>query len=464
MVLIMAMIFLVVFSSLAVAMANFSNANLQVASNLMEANRASVCAESGLETIRYWMDKVAFSGTIDDDERLSYVASSLNEAFEDSGINSLQARDLSEYGYNCIVIPYVVKDSSESEFFYGILNQPDTDTLRLYVVGFHDSISRVIQVDYAFGTRANTVFDYGVATKGPLSLQGNVLITGLNYAVESNAYIESLNNALALYIKGNSQIGGDVKIANPLGYVDLQGGQAGIGGDTGQDAIDYHVTTGVPVTEWPEPDTSYYEGYVTSTMDANTDTSADVTLQNIRIPAGLNPHFSGNATIMGVVFIETPNVVTFTGNVDVTGIIVGDGDWTDDSGSNQIYITGNVSSDPVSDLPADAEFDGIREDEGVFMMAPGFAVSMGGSFSILNGAIAANGVTFFGSAGGTVEGSIINYSDTLMDLSGNTDLYLNRSGLDEVPAGFVPQIIMQYVSSSYSEILTSDITINYDYN
>jgi hypothetical protein len=39
-----------------------------------------------------------------------------------------------------------------------------------------------------------------------------------------------------------------------------------------------------------------------------------------------------------------------------------------------------------------------------------------------------------------------------MTLSGNTDLYFNRSGVTEVPAGFEPEIILTYVPDSYTEI------------
>lgn len=85
-------------------------------------------------------------------------------------------------------------------------------------------------------------------------------------------------------------------------------------------------------------------------------------------------------------------------------------------------------------------------------MAPGFHVSFGGSFDALSGAIAANGIEFYGNAGGTINGSIINYSDEEMTLKGNSDLYFNRSGLTEAPAGFVPEIILQYNPDSYSEI------------
>jgi hypothetical protein len=241
-------------------------------------------------------------------------------------------------------------------------------------------------------------------------------------------------------------------LTNPDAYVTLQGGQAGIGGETGEAALD-HVSAGDDPVEFPVPLSGYFEQYVQDTFDpAVHDTSADNTFENIRIPGGTNPTFSGSTTLNGIVFIETPNVVTFTGNVDITGIIVGDGDMNDNSGANQLAFLGNVSSAPVTDLPAGAQFDGIREETGTFLMAPGFGASFGGSFDTLNGAIAANGINFFGNAGGTISGSILNYSDTPMTLSGNSDLFFNRSGVDEVPAGFGPEIILHYISSSYSEV------------
>ena len=77
----------------------------------------------------------------------------------------------------------------------------------------------------------------------------------------------------------------------------------------------------------------------------------------------------------------------------------------------------------------------------------------GGSFETLNGAIAANGIEFFGNAGGTIDGSILNYSGNPMTLSGNSDLFFNRSGTDEMPAGFGPELILYYVADSYSEVV-----------
>jgi hypothetical protein len=39
-----------------------------------------------------------------------------------------------------------------------------------------------------------------------------------------------------------------------------------------------------------------------------------------------------------------------------------------------------------------------------------------------------------------------------MTLSGNSDLYFNRSGITEIPVGFEPEIILTYVPNSYVEI------------
>ncbi len=304
------------------------------------------------------------------------------------------------------------------------------------------------------------MFDFGVATKGPLELQGNILLTGVNISVESDVYIESHGYNNALDIIGNSQIAGDVKIVNPDAYVTLQGGKAGIGTDengdpvTGVEAITNHVEIGVLETQFPIPNTSHFEQYVTGvTIDSTTDLSAFATLDNVRIAAGTNPTFSADTQINGVLFVESPNIVNFSGNADITGVIVGDGDYTDNSGTNEIVFRGNVSSSSVAELPE--SFGDLRDETGTFMIAPGFAVSMGGSFDTLNGCIAANGVEFFGNAGGIIGGSILNYSDEPMVLSGNSDLFFNRTGNTEIPVGFEPvlNIVIKYDPSDYDEIL-----------
>jgi hypothetical protein len=449
--LIVAMIFICLFATLAVCMATLTTNNVQMADNLREANRARGIAESGFEIIRLWTSGVSIPGSTSQGLLYTRMASALQ-----TQANNISSVPLT-YDSSEITVPEVTLTSFHNQKFSAVIkplpSASNPEKFQVDVTGIYENTERTIRVEYEIGNGEETVFNFGVATRGPLSLAGNVELEGVNISVESNVYIESSNSNLALSIIGNSSIAGDVAIVNPIANVFLQGGQASIGGETGQDAIDNHVLFGAPQTEFPIPDPGHFEQYITSVIDSSTDVTAKATYENVRIAAGTNPKFTNSITINGVMFIETPNVVTFAGNVNITGIIVGDGDYQDDSGTNRIDITGTVKSYPVTNLPQEAKFAGVRNEKGTFMLAPGFAASFGGNFNTLNGAIAANGVQFYGNAGGTINGSIINYSEEEMTLQGNSDLYFNRSGATQFPAGFIRKLILLYIPESYTEIV-----------
>ncbi len=448
-VLIISMIFVLIFSALAVSMASLTGSNIQIASNQHKLNSAQGAAQSGLDIIRFWLSRVSISGQTPASQRYTQIINSFQSDLTNNEISNI---DLS-YDGSTINIPTVTLDSANNQNFSASITSIDSNTIQVNVNGICGTTTRTLRVNYEFGEQASGVFNFGVASRGPLHLAGNIQLEGTSVAVEASVYIESENSNLALSIVGNSQIAGDVSIVNPIASVFLQGGQAGIGGETGQDAIDNHVTFDAPPSEFPELVPGYFEQYIVNTVDSSTDTTSDATFENIRIIAGTNPTFSGDVTLKGIVYIETPNIVTFSGSSNITGIIVGNGDPEDNSGVNQINFLGNVQSLPVTELPNEEQFIDIKNETGTFLIAPGFATSFGGSFDTLNGAIAANGIAFFGSAGGTINGSIINYSEERMSFAGNADLIFNRSEATQVPAGFVPEIILLYDASSYSEII-----------
>ena len=449
--LLLAMIILATLSAWAVSICSSSGVNVQLAENQRKADGARASAESGLEIMRFWLGRFSAPGKTDHGAVFGMLANSLQADLATNGISNITADYTT--GGSTITVPSVTLDSLKGQGFSVQITQVGAETLQVDVTGTCGSFTKTLRANYQFGTRPHTVFDYGVATKGPLSLAGNIELEGVNVSVESDVYIESSSSNLALSIIGNSHIAGDVHIANALATVDLQGGQASIGGETGQAAIDNHVSFGVPMEEFPEPDPGSFEQYVVvNTVDSSTDTTSDATFENVRIVAGTNPTFSGHVTLKGVVFIETPNVVTFTGGSTVTAIIVGDGSLEDNSGTNQINFIGNVESHCVSELPNEAQFEGLRDETGTFIVAPGFHLSFGGSFDALSGAIAGNGIEFFGNAGGTINGSVINYSNDDMPMTGNSDLLFNRSGTVKIPAGFIAEIVLRYDPSSYSEV------------
>lgn len=445
--LIIAMVFIILFASLSVALVSMSGSNIQVASNQHKLGLARASADSGLEFVRYWLSRVQIPGSTAKVDMFTTMCSLIQQDIANNGSGAYATfidNDgvITGINFSCIQFDPALGQSFTAE----IRPMENLDLLQVSVTGNSQSVGRKIRVNYVFGTRAHSVFDYGVATRGPLSLSGNIQLDGYNISVESDVYIESLTENEALSIIGNSQIAGDVKIVNPDAYVTLQGGKAGIGGTTGQDAIDNHVDIGVTATEFPMPLPNYFLPYVEGNIDMN-----DIVHENVRIPPNTNPSFSAGTEVKGVLFIESPNVVVFTGHVSITGIIVGNGDWNDNSGTNSLTFLGTVDSYPVTNLNP-SQFGELANETGTFLMAPGFSATFGGNFETLNGAIAANGITFFGNAGGVIGGSVINYSDTPMTLSGNSDLIFNRTGLTDVPAGFGPEIIMHYVPSSYSEV------------
>jgi hypothetical protein len=461
--LLIALIFVAIFSALSAAMFTMSSGNAVVASNLHRVNEARSSSESGLETMRYYLAQVEIPWNTPQNQWFTVLKNQVTSSgFMPSNFNNTE----DEYGYLLIGADSPVVLSADGGKTFSAQLSDVSDRVVLQVTGNAGNISRRIQGRFNYGEKPEpySVFDFGVATKGPLSLQGNILLAGVNISVESDVYIESLDINKALEIIGNSQIAGDVKIVNDDAYVVLQGGKAGIGGETGAAAIENHVTVGAPQTLFPIPNTSHFEPYATGvTINSGNIGSYNnnAALENVRIAANTNPSFGGNCTIKGVMFIEQPNTVTFTGNAAITGVIVGDGDYNDNSGTNKLDFQGTVSSTAVNATNASGEyllageqFDGIRSDTGTFIMAPGFAVSMGGNFGTLNGCIAANGVNFYGNAGGIIGGSVLNYSDQPMTLSGNSDLYFNRTGNTGVPNGFetLNNIEVRYDPGAYDEV------------
>ncbi|MHC5083096.1 MAG: PilX N-terminal domain-containing pilus assembly protein [Planctomycetota bacterium] len=450
-----AMVFVTIFSAISVGMFSMSSNNTIVASNLHQANQARANAESGMEVIRHYMDQVEISGLTEVNNRYSAMIDSLKTAL-DGNLSYSYDEDSGTLTVGSVDSPVLLSGTEES--FYATIT-PDgvngSSGVNIEIIGSNDTIDRAIQSRFSYGVHQTSVFDYGVATKGPLNL-GNLLLDGVNVSVEADVYIESLLTDGALNIQ-NGQIAGDVKIVNPDAYVSMNGNSS-IGGETGANAITEHVEVGVEEADFPIPNATHFAQYANGiTIDSGTDISSLGSLDNVRIAAGTNPKFTADTQINGVLYIESPNVVEFGGNCDITGLVVAEGDYTDNSQENQLIFRGTVGSNSVDAkdddgnyLLSDSKYDGLRDESGTFVMAPGFAVSFGGNFDTLNGCIVANGVEFFGNAGGEIGGSIVNYSDDPMDLTGN-DLRFNRSGLDEVPAGFAPEIIIYYDSDAYSE-------------
>ncbi len=440
------MIFVLLFSALGVSMVTMSGANTQLAWNQQQGCRALASAHSGLDVVRYHMRHITVSADVPPADRLQAVASSLQARLTAAGITNVGVSY--DAATKTITIPSVTLDSQLNQNFTATISfGADFDTVTLTVTGNSNQMNKQVALSYGFSTIGNPIFDYGIATKGPLDMQGNVDVDGFNENIEASVYIESLASIFALDMIGKSSIAGDVSIANPAAVVDI-GNSSSVHGASGEDALQY-VTVGADLCDFPVPDPTEFECYIQNTFQPG-DPTTNVTLTNVEIPANTNPLFSGHAVIRGIMYVRAPNTVTFTANAEIHGLILAEGDWENPADDCYLNFGGTVDSYDVSTLPPE-EFGALVDETGTFILAPGFSLSFNGNFDVLNGVIAASGIEFLGNAGGTINGSVINYSDTCMSLAGNTDLVFNRSGMQEVPAGFEPTMILTCNCDSYSE-------------
>ena len=82
-VLILTLIVMVVVSAWAVGVATMANANLQMAENHHKANLALAAAESGLETIRYYLSRIKMPSSTPAPQYFATIVADLNADLND---------------------------------------------------------------------------------------------------------------------------------------------------------------------------------------------------------------------------------------------------------------------------------------------------------------------------------------------------------------------------------------------
>ncbi len=443
-VLIISMIFVVVFSALAISMATLSGNNVQLASNHHDLNAALAAAQSGQEVLRYWLSRVLISSSTPQDQYLAEIVTAIQNDLKD---NSVTGVDVQNDGS----VPTVAIESTTGVSFDSsiTIDNSQPTVLQISVTGHSGPASRTITMSYNIQVYEFPIFNFGIATKGPLDFPGNPTIAAMNSAWEADVFVESLGSPIAVQVVGNANFDGEINIGDAASNVDFQS-DVQIAGDSGQDAIDNHVHLDMDSPEFPVPDTDRFKQYaIGDLVDGSTDLSKSITLTNATIKGGTNPTFVGTVTIEGILFIESPNKVTFGSNVALQGIIVADGDvHNPDPGSNSIDILGNFASQPY---PAGMEFDPIRQEEGSSIVAPGFYTTFAGNFSTLEGVVAVSGAHFAGNMNAQIKGTIINFSDNPTVVEGNASMNFDRVGSVKIPAGFDLYRELNYEPASYSE-------------
>lgn len=423
-----AMLFLVLFSTLALGFFAASTTSVEVARNEQNVARALLASESGLQFIRYQLKNISIPHDTDPDDLFSVLHDELVAGLD--GTANLGEHSVG-FSDGVITIPdgdgYITFNNEGLKF--RVLIEEDADRLNVKVVGRCGDIdaARAIQVQFGIAENASAIFDYGIASRGTIITAGSSRIRGATDPTKGSLLSTNMTAVYPVVI-GGKEVSGDISITNPSGNVSYSG--ASIGGTTNAaDIAANHIHKGVDEPEFPAIDTSAFEAYATNAYVAG-----QTTYTNVRIPANTNPKFAGGTKFKGVLFIEKPNNVEFRGHADIQGAIVvemsNDGSVT----SNVIDFSGNTASIAgVSTL--DSSFGGLRNLTGSFILAPGFHVKFGGSFGSINGSIVSSKLTMSGNAGGTVNGTVINLHDNPVSLNGSSEIIIASTGTSNYPSG-----------------------------
>jgi hypothetical protein len=434
---ILAMLYLVIFAALALGFYAQTSICAQISGNDRRLNEARVAAESGLKFIRYQLSKVTIPPGLTEDQVLTELYNDLRGQLDSTpnltnlgdrvGPPNMVARNIEipSNPNNYIAL------GSQGPYFRVRLHQ-DHRQLVATVVGkvgasapSAPGIRAAIEVRFKAEEWPTSFFNYGIASKGPVTVDvAKLLVTGTpdsrasilsTYAGSNPVTIGNTNSTAA------NPTGIEGAITVMQGYPPAFVGNVSVGGQTSVatiNATQVSTVTAATAPDFPVADTSVFEPFATTRWVAG-----QTRYENIYIEPNSNPVFDGTMTVRGVVLVKQPNVVSFQGGVVMQAVIVGKNTGVGDLATNAIRFSGTgVSKDPLSALPADAKFDGLRELTGTFVVAPGFDVAFEGNFGAVAGSVAADRITVSGNTSGSFAASIMTLANNPLTITGSSSI------------------------------------------
>jgi len=383
-----------------------------------------------MQFVRYQLGAISIDPTVTDRVLLDAVASELGKRL--NGTGNMNGHTVQNTG-GVIYIPsdsdWTTIDGTAGTRFRGQITQSGSFLVVTSTGGGPGVFStRNIRLQFQKAPKAAMILNYGVATKGPLATGGASFIKGLTDPTKGSILSADMIDPTPVSIGGKA-VSGDISIVNPAGTVDTGG--ASVGGTSNPAQIAQHIHKGVPAPTFPSIDTSVFTAFATNKYAGGS------TLNNVYIPPNTNPQFTGGATINGVLWIQSPNVVSFKGNATINGVIVTDNNAAFNPSVNQINFGGTVTATPIENLPSSSPaYDpNLVKLTGSFLLAAGLAVRLSGNFGTIGGSMAIGQLSMTGNASGTVQGSIIGMQDVPMTVNGSSDIIIASSGTSNYPTG-----------------------------
>ena len=458
---VLAMMYLMIFSTLALGFYATTTTASQVSHNERTTLAAHMAAESGTHFLRYHLSALDVRAGLTPERMFEEVYMQLA-----SRLDGTANLDGSAVGYDgtTITIPqvgYINLDREGNQRFRVSLSRAG-DLLVARVVGrgsnrspgstfvptSSDGTGRGIEIKFQKANNATAIFNYGVASKGTVYTSGTSTITGLTDPMKGSILSTNMTAEVPVSIMGR-KVSGDISTVNPAATVTFGSG-ASIGGTSNSALIRaHHIHLGVEMPRFPDIDTTVYAQYVERTYAPGM-----TVLDNVRIPAGTGtpaaPLRLDSVSVRGVLYIEGSNVIEFTGSSNIQAVIAVANNVPLNTTTNLISFTGSVSAQPVATLPA--SFGDVRKLQGAFILAPGYRVRVWGSFGQVSGSIICSQFQMGGSAEGTLQGSVIQTHDLPLTIDGSADVVVASVGTTEYPAGVTFGLHYTSVPGSYMEV------------
>jgi hypothetical protein len=199
--LLISMIFIVVFSALAVSMATMSGANVQLASNQHKVNSSLSAAQSGIECGKYIaattiLDKTGrnYVTHTEADKVWSDLCQHLQNAALDGKTVSASSRFFDSIGSGDQIITSPLNFGSTTASFTIRFYRYDSEAhiIKLQSTGIDGQATRQIMLDMNV-TKDSKVLNYAVASRGRMWLTGNTTIHGDIFSTWNRAEISPFN-------------------------------------------------------------------------------------------------------------------------------------------------------------------------------------------------------------------------------------------------------------------------------
>jgi Tfp pilus assembly protein PilX len=492
------MLFLVLFVTLSLGFYAATSTSVQVASNARHQRDATYAAESALQFVSYHLGSTSLPPAQDllttyvnlCAELRTRVGNTMNVSNGSGGFWTPAVR-LAADGTRTFVIPDTSTVNGKASYNWMRLGDdmgkaviivkydlrpnpvdregPKVPAIVITALGRSNGstpVYRALQYDLKAVSQTST---------GPFLVPGGAILSRSPVTVANG--IEVTGNVTAVTGDGRPSLtmSGGAKLTGVFSYVD---GQQTPSVSNGAKLGPVHVLDEAP--PFPTVDTTPFAQFVpavgaTGTGVVTQNWVQNTTLTNVRIKANANTTFN-NVTLQGVVYVESPNKVSFGGSVEVNGVIVTDNNpavpynptqrnnvITVDN-SARLYGVGEVDMTKVptnqlanvnslKQLFASAQGVPVAQVTGSLLLAPNYRLVFAGGTRTYEATMVGAEYDISNGYRGNFNGALINLGTTLLDLSGGAKLTF--SGSDRNYPGLVTttsNLNLSLDRSTYSEV------------